>query len=122
MRARIDNRLADFRPEFDDGLMHLRLDLLLERDLPAFKNFLDVGTQLPRLRIDNGEFLLDAERVAVILGAHGGRQTSLKNTQLSSRVAQPTRDLTIRIGSHKPASRDTSHFVRSFAPLRMTRD
>src|ERR1700731_1283276 len=101
MRACVDNRLADFRPEFDDGLMHLGFDLLLERHLPALQNLMNVRAQLPRLWIDNGEFLLDAERVAVVFGAHGGSRISLKNNALSSRVAQTTRDLAIDLRSRK---------------------
>ena len=45
--------------------MHLRLDLLFEHDFAALENFLDVRAQFARLRIDNREFLLDAESVKV---------------------------------------------------------
>src|SRR6267378_2764176 len=77
MRARVGNRLADFRPEFDDGLMHLGFDLLFERHLPAFEDLMNVRAQLPRSRIDNGEFLLDAERVLMIaFHEPKGRETS----------------------------------------------
>src|SRR5713226_9565613 len=63
--ARVDNRLADLRAKLDDRLVHLGLDLLLEHDFSAFEDFLNVGAQLARLRIDNREFLLDAEGVDV---------------------------------------------------------
>src|ERR1700731_3607528 len=89
MRARVDNRLADFRPEFDDGLMHLGFDLLLERHLPAFEDLMNVRAQLPRLRIDNGEFLLDAERVLMIsFHELKGRETSADFADLH-RLFQP---------------------------------
>ena len=74
--------------------MHLRFDLLLERDFAALEDFLDVRAQFARLRIDNRELLFDPEGESVILLAHGGAQISLKNNNLSSRVAQTTRDLT----------------------------
>ena len=74
--ARIDNRLADFRAELDDRLVHLRLDLLFERDLAAFENLLDVRPQFARLRIDNRELLFDAESVGVVFLAHGGSNVS----------------------------------------------
>src|ERR1700722_6584965 len=46
--------------------MHFRLDLLFEQDFSALKNFLNMRTQLARLRINDGEFFLDPEGVAVI--------------------------------------------------------
>src|SRR6476620_1413401 len=48
-------------PEFDDGLMHLRLDPFLQRDLSVFQNLLDTRAQSACLRIDDLEFLLDPE-------------------------------------------------------------
>src|SRR5262249_16646452 len=45
-----------------DRLVHLRLDPLLQKELSLFQKLLDVRAQLPRLRIDDLEFLLDAER------------------------------------------------------------
>src|SRR5438876_5154848 len=72
MSAGIANRLADFRAELDNRLMHLRLDLLFEHNFSAFENFLNVRTQLARLWIDNRELLLDAEREGVIFDAHRG--------------------------------------------------
>src|ERR1700686_1567817 len=68
--AGIDNRLADFRAELDDRLVHLRLDLLFEHDFSTFENLLNVRTKLARLWIDNRELLLDAEREGVIFDAH----------------------------------------------------
>src|ERR1039457_2663422 len=102
VRSRLDNRLANFRAELDDRLVHLGFDLLFKRDLAAFEDFLDVRAQLARLRIDNREFLFDAERESMLLLAHGGGQSSLTSRALSSRVAKTTRDLTTAIGSHKP--------------------
>src|ERR1700676_142028 len=92
--ARIDNRLANFRAKLDDRLVHLRFDLLFERDLAALENFLDMRAQFARLRIDNRELLFNAESVGVVLFAHAGFQTSLKKNWLSSRVAQTRGDLT----------------------------
>src|ERR1700687_1833871 len=65
--ARVDNRLTDLRAELDDRLVHLGFDLLFERDLAALENFLDMRAQFARLRIDNREFLFDAESVSVVL-------------------------------------------------------
>ena len=70
VRARIDDRLANFGAELDHRLVHLRLDLLFERDFAALENFLDVRPQLACLRIDDRKFLLDAESKRVILCAH----------------------------------------------------
>ena len=83
MLAGIDNRLADFGAELDDRLMHLRLDLLFEHDLAAFENFLNVRTQFARLRIDDREFLLDAERIDVVWLAH------LKQSMARAKNADP---------------------------------
>ena len=89
VRARIDNRLADFRAELDHRLVHLRLDLLFERDFAAFENFLNVRPQLARLRIDDREFLLDAEGEGVVFGAHDGYRIPSKTTAVI-----PSRDQT----------------------------
>ena len=45
--------------------MHLRFDLLFQRQFAAFENFMDVRPQFARLGIDDRELLLDAERVDV---------------------------------------------------------
>ena len=84
MGTRIDNRLANFSAELNDRLVHLRLDLLFERNFPALENFLDVGAQLACFGIDDRELLFDPESKCVILYAHGGRPISAKNSALSS--------------------------------------
>ena len=60
------DRLANLGPEFDHRLVHLRFDLLLEHDLAALENFLNVRAQFTRVRIDNRKLFLDAEGVDVI--------------------------------------------------------
>ena len=62
----------------DHRLVHFGFDLLLEDDFAAFENFLNVRTQLARLRIDNREFLLDTKSVGVIFRRHAGRKCALK--------------------------------------------
>jgi len=47
---------------------HLGLDLFLERNFAVFQNFVNVRAQLARLRIDDGEFFLDAEGENMIFG------------------------------------------------------
>src|SRR6266516_8220117 len=90
MGTRIDNRLANFSAELNDRLVHLRLDLLFERNLSALEDLLDVRPKLACLRIDNREFLFNTESEDVFLGAHAGAQLSPKNNALSSRVARST--------------------------------
>src|SRR6266436_6730641 len=68
--------------------MHLRFDLLFEHYLAALEDFLNVRTQLARVRINNREFLLNPESKGVLLGAHSGAGMSLKNHELSSRVGK----------------------------------
>ena len=54
---------ADRGTDFDDRLMHLRLDALLECDLAFFNDLgVDVGAQIPGLGIDSLVFLLNSER------------------------------------------------------------
>ena len=67
MSAGIANRLADFRAELDNRLMHLRLDLLFEHNLSALENFLNMRPEFARLRVNNREFLLDSEGKCVLL-------------------------------------------------------
>src|SRR5437763_7486778 len=62
---------ANFSSQLDDRLVHLRLDLLLEHDLAALQDFLNVRTQLARLWIDDGKLLLDPQGEDMRrLGAH----------------------------------------------------
>src|SRR4051812_22138497 len=53
---------ADARAHLNDRLMHLGLDAFLEKEPPLFEHLLDVRAQLARLRIDDLELLLDADR------------------------------------------------------------
>ena len=50
--------------------MHLRLDVLFQDHLAVGQHLLNVRAQLSRLRIDDLEFLLDAESEDVIFRAH----------------------------------------------------
>src|SRR6266478_3036939 len=70
--ARVLDRIADLGAELDYGLVHLGFDLLFEHDLAALENFLNMRTQLARLRIDNGELLFNPESEGVLFGAHCG--------------------------------------------------
>ena len=70
MLARICNRRTDFRAKLDHRLVHLGLDLFLQQNFAAFENFLNVRSQLARLRIDDGKFLFDAQGVDVIFRSH----------------------------------------------------
>src|SRR5881394_3305346 len=69
--ARVRDRSANLRAQLDHRLVHLRLDLLLEQDFAALEDFLNVGTQFTRLRVDDREFLLDPERERMVRGGHG---------------------------------------------------
>ena len=60
--------LADAGAELDDRLVHLGLDPLLEHALALLEHLLDVGAQLPRLRVDDLELFLDAEGEGRALG------------------------------------------------------
>jgi hypothetical protein len=94
MGTRIDNRLANFSAELNDRLVHLRLDLLFERNFPALENFLDVRPELACLRVDDGEFLFDTESEDVFLGAHAGGEMFLRNNALSKLMTKHERRMT----------------------------
>ena len=68
---------ADAAADLDDRLVHLRLDALLQDEPALLQDLLDVRAQLPRLRIDDLELLLDAEREGGFFHA-GRRQASLR--------------------------------------------
>src|SRR5450631_295171 len=74
---------ANLRAKLDDRLVHLRLDLLFQNHFAVGQNFLDVRTQPARLRIDNLEFLLDAESEHMIASAHA------KQARFATRLTQP---------------------------------
>src|SRR5262249_3006719 len=93
VRTRMFDRIANLGTELHHRLMHLRLYLLFEHHLAALEDFLNMRAQLARLRIDDCEFLLNAESKRVLLRAHNGAGMSLKNHGLSSRVARVTRGL-----------------------------
>ena len=56
---------ADFRADFDDGLMHLALHLLAQPRRGSFHQFADVRTQFTRRGIHNLEFFFDTNREPV---------------------------------------------------------
>src|SRR6266581_7304874 len=87
------NRITNLGAEFDDRLVHLRLDLLFEHDLSTLENFLDVRAQFARLRIDDRELFLDAESVGVVFPAHSGRILNPKQCVVNATRARPTRAL-----------------------------
>src|SRR5438270_5943367 len=68
--ARMGDRRTNLCAQLDYRLMHLGLDLFLQQNFAAFEDFLNVRAQLARLRIDDGEFLFDAEGECVIRGGH----------------------------------------------------
>src|SRR4029077_2891184 len=67
--ARTTNGIANFGAQLDDGLVHLRFDLLFKRDFSAFENFVNVRTQLACLGVDDGELLFDSQSERVVLHA-----------------------------------------------------
>src|SRR5438046_10491711 len=75
--------VTNFSAELDHRLVHLGLDLFLEKNFAAFENFLNVRPQLARLWIDNRELLFDTERISVVF-LHSRKLTyaSLSETQL----------------------------------------
>ena len=106
MRPGIIDVAANFRAQLNHRLMHLRLDLLLERKFAVLQNFMNVRAQLARLGIDDGEFFLDAEGEDMICGAHGNKNSVL-----------------ITARCHPERTRGTSHpfekmIVRSLASAR----
>src|SRR5207248_679277 len=68
--TRVRDRRTNLRAEFDDRLVHLRLDLFFQQDLAALENFLDVGAQLTRLRVYNRELFLDPEGEGMVRSRH----------------------------------------------------
>src|SRR6476620_5822277 len=62
---------ADWRADFDHGIVHLPLDLILEAFLALGEHLLDVRLQLASLGIDDLKFLLDSERERRAWGRHG---------------------------------------------------
>ena len=79
LTAKIDNLLpgnarvaANLCAEFHHRLVHLGFDALLQNHFAAIQNLLDVRPQFARLRIDDLEFLLDAEREEMVTSIHRG--------------------------------------------------
>ena len=58
--------LADTGADLDHRLVHFRFDLLAEQHAPLFKDLIDAGTQLPRIRIDDLKLLFDTYRELVV--------------------------------------------------------
>src|ERR1700693_2918278 len=83
--ARTSRIGANLRAQLDHRLMHLRLNMLFEDHLAVGQHLLNVRAQLSRLRIDDLEFLLDAESEDVIFRPHTDTATSLKKYRLSFR-------------------------------------
>ena len=59
--------VANLSPKLDNRLVHLRFDLLLERDFAALENFLNVRAQFARLRIDDGKLFFNSEGIDMLL-------------------------------------------------------
>src|SRR3954468_4492490 len=59
--ASLGRRAANLRAPFDDRLVQLRLDLLLEDEPARLQDLRDVRAQLARDRIDDLVFFLDAD-------------------------------------------------------------
>src|SRR6476646_9449333 len=72
--ARLVDVAADVGPDFDNRLVHLGLDLLLQRHFAFAENLLDMGTQLARIWVDDLKFFLDPESEDVIRRAHVWRK------------------------------------------------
>ena len=89
-------------PGFDDRLVHLRLDLLLELHLAAFQDLLDVRPQLARLRIDDRELFLDAERKDVVFRDHLTRSAKTLNAQVMARPNAMTAAFASNVTSAHP--------------------
>src|SRR4029453_6761186 len=69
MIARTTNGIANFGAQLNDRLVHLRFDLLFERDFSAFENFVNMRTQLARLGVDDRELLFNSQSERVVLHA-----------------------------------------------------
>ena len=69
MIARTTDGIANFGAQLNDRLVHLRLDLLLESDLSAFENFVNMRTQFARLRVDDRKLLFNSQSERVVLHA-----------------------------------------------------
>jgi hypothetical protein len=67
--ARTCNGIANFSAELHDRLVHLRLDLLFERDFSAFEDFMNVRTEFARLGINDCELLFDPKSECMLLHA-----------------------------------------------------
>jgi hypothetical protein len=65
--ARVSDIVANLRAQLDDRLMHLGLDLFFQDHFALGENFLDVRTELARFRIDDLEFLFDADGENVVV-------------------------------------------------------
>src|SRR5262249_61359109 len=62
---------ADLRAHLDDRLMHLALDRVAERRRARREQLLHVRAELPGRRVDDLEFLFDADREDVIHACDG---------------------------------------------------
>ena len=92
MLAGIGNVAANFRAELDHGLMHLRLDPLLQHYLAILENLLNVRAQLARLGIDNGKLFLDPKSEEVIFWAHQIQSVTASSAEIR-RLSRSARSL-----------------------------
>ena len=88
MRPRTADRVADFRAQLDDRLVHLRLDLLLEHDFSAFEDLVNMRPQLARRGIDDREFLFNTESKRVIF--HQQRKKNIRRFRRFTQIISET--------------------------------
>src|SRR5215471_16163850 len=69
MIARTTNGIANFDAQLNGRLVHLRFELLFERNFSAFEDFVNVRTQLARLGVGDRELLYDSQSERVFLHA-----------------------------------------------------
>src|SRR6266571_404793 len=77
--------VTNFRAKLYDRLVHLGLDVFFQNHLAAGEDLLNVRTQLARLRIDDLEFLLDAQSENMVFHTH--RSSGKRLYQLRKRLA-----------------------------------
>src|SRR5205823_13470352 len=121
MGTRIDDRLANFCAEFNDRLMHLGLDLLFERNFPAFENFLDVRPKLACLGIDDSEFFFDTESKDVVFGAHARGRNSLPKTMRCHPESRRMTRRDCRSYANSPSSRFVTAACTNLPQLKLSR-
>jgi hypothetical protein len=106
--AKLGHVAADLRAHFDDRLMHLALDLVSQHRCTRRQKLGDVRPQLSALRVDDLEFLLDAEGEAVHEGMILQSTVFGRQSSITVHSPSPQSESAVPVGSPSRQSQSQS--------------